>query len=140
MKTRNFINPFQHLSTLPIDPIEIREAMRQGYLVFRTKDKPLAHAWVKHCQGLRQPSLRVRIGRKGAVLFLDMQPAKQKLDLKARRFLTGVGELTASPDVLCGATFFNCGKIPSEVAVKLADMLAELLRLGNVREPDAQVA
>ena len=140
MKTRNFINPLQHFSTLPSDPVEIREAKQQGYLIFRTKDKPLAHEWLKHCQGLRHPCLRVRIGLKGAVLFLDMEPAKQKLDLKARRFLTGLGELTASPDVLCGATFFNCGKIPSEVAVKLADMLAELFRLGNVREPGAQAA
>jgi len=140
MKTRNFINPFQHLSTLPIDPVEIREAMRQGYLVFRTKDKPLAHVWVKHCRALRQPSLRVRIGRKGAVLFLDMQPAKQKLDLIARWFFTMFGELTGSPDVLCGETFFYCAKIPSEAALKLADVLAELLGLGNVREPDAQVA
>ena len=116
------------------------DAVRLGYLIRTNKDKPLVLAWLKHCRALRQPCLQVRTGRKWGVVFLDMKPAKQKLDLNNRRLLASIGELSGSTDVLCGEALFWCGKIPSEAIWKLAEVLTELFGLANVKEPDEHVA
>ncbi len=121
-----------------LDSIEdqrwLKQAHAQGYLTFKNSERNLAAKWKRVCRTLRQPYLHVRHSRTNAVVFLDMDPAGERLVPDTKGLLEAACDLVAAADILCGRKFLYCRQVPLGSAHKLARLI---LRLVHFQEANA---
>ncbi len=113
---------------------QLNHAHEQGYLVFQNSERTLAAEWKRVCRSRRKPYLHVRHSRTNAVVFLDMDPAGERLMPDTKVLMEAVCELVAAQDIRCGRSFLYCRQVPTAAAHPLARLI---LRLVHFQEANA---
>ena len=103
---------------------QLDQASKQGYLVTRGLQPPVATAWRKTCEQRKVPYMRVRKGTCVASIYLDLEPAGQQFPPETQDRLYHLGKLATEDFVLVGKDHLFVSKVPMEKV----DWAIELIR------------
>ncbi len=94
---------------------QLDQASKQGYLVTRGFQQPVAAVWRKMCEQQRREYLRVRqCGKRFASIYLDVEPAGRTLPAVTQDRLYHLGKLASSDFVSVGKDHLFVCKVPTE--------------------------
>ncbi len=114
----NYLTPLtsnrQATAISPKAQQQLDQASKQGYLVTRGLQQPVAAAWRKTCEQRKVPYMRVRKGTRVASIYLDLEPGGQQFPPETQDRLYHLGKLASEDFVAAGRDHLFFSKVPNE--------------------------